>query len=189
MSSILFLSPSLSCFSLVVVVDVVLRSDVYVYVYVHVYVYVSFFFSLYGQPDPDEGIMAHLVGQKTALLIPPLGLSKEDLDELFQYRWKTGSLADLYLNNHDINNNTDNENDDGNGNNIIHDHATKKKKDATTTTTTASAMTTNSILSRVEMYWVDLQPGDLLYIPKSWLHDIESTTETVSLVTRFEILS
>ena len=153
--------------------------------------YVAFSLSTYGQPDPDEGIMAHLAGQKTALLIPPLGLSKKDLDELFQYRWKTGSLADLYLNNNNNNNNTDN--DDGNVNKIIHDHATKKKKkkkDTTTTTTaTTTTMTTDSILSRVEMYWVDLQPGDLLYIPKSWLHDIESTTETVSLVTRFEILS
>ena len=98
------------------------------------------------QPDPDEGILAHLAGRKTALLIPPFDKTKSDLDELFKYRWKTGSLTDLYLHG-----------DEG-------------------------------FASNVTKYWVELEPGDLLYIPKSWLHDIESATETVSLVTRFEIV-
>jgi len=98
------------------------------------------------QPDPDEGILAHLAGVKKAILISPFGKTKEDLDELFKYRWHSGSVSDLYLE----------ESSDG-------------------------------FASKVEKYLVHLHPGDMLYIPKSWLHDIESTTETVSLVTRFEI--
>lgn len=39
----------------------------------------------------------------------------------------------------------------------------------------------------VEKYLVELNPGDLLYLPKRWLHDIESTTDTVSLAIRFAI--
>jgi len=87
-----------------------------------------------------------LAGHKKALLISPADRSKEDLDELFKYRWQSGSIADLYLN----------------GDNTF-----------------ASQI--------VNKYLVDLYPGDMLYIPKSWLHDIESINETVSLVTRFEI--
>ena len=80
------------------------------------------------------------------MLISPTDRSKVDLDELFKYRWRSGSISDLYFN----------ESSDG-------------------------------FASKVEKYLVYLDPGDMLYIPKSWLHDIESTTETVSLVTRFEI--
>ena len=32
-----------------------------------------------------------------------------------------------------------------------------------------------------------IKPGDLLYIPKGWLHDVESITSTVSAALRFEV--
>lgn len=46
---------------------------------------------------------------------------------------------------------------------------------------------TDPILKKHDIYLVELNPGDMLYIPKSWMHDIESIDETVSLVTRFNI--
>ena len=70
--------------------------------------------------------------------------SNDFLDELLEYRWKNGSLEDLYNN--------------GDG-----------------------------LIGQVEKYMVDLIPGDLLYIPKRWLHDIESKDETVSLAIRFTV--
>ena len=40
---------------------------------------------------------------------------------------------------------------------------------------------------RIPRLHVSLTPGDLLYIPKGWLHDVESQTPTVSAALRFEV--
>ena len=34
---------------------------------------------------------------------------------------------------------------------------------------------------------IDLEPGDVIYIPRGWLHDVESRSATVSVALRFEV--
>lgn len=99
------------------------------------------------QPDPDEGIIAHLSGTKRAILIPHFNKTEKDLDDLFAFRWTSGSVEELYL----------------------------------------QRAANDPILKQHDLYLVELNPGDMLYVPKCWMHDIESVDETVSLVTRFTI--
>ena len=41
------------------------------------------------------------------------------------------------------------------------------------------------VLSKVDLLVAELAPGDGLFLPKRWLHDVESSTATASLACRF----
>mmetsp|Transcript_20406 Transcript_20406/g.40133 ORF Transcript_20406/g.40133 Transcript_20406/m.40133 type:complete len:271 (-) Transcript_20406:1658-2470(-) len=96
--------------------------------------------------DEDAGILFHLSGHKRVVLIPPSSSDRDPelLEQLMRYRWKAGSIEDLY---------------------------------------------TDEMEPKVDLIHVDLNPGDALYIPKRWLHDIESIDTTVSLAVRFYLKS
>ena len=41
-------------------------------------------------------MITHLDGTKWVVLISPIDKTKQDLDDLFQYRWLSGLLTDVY---------------------------------------------------------------------------------------------
>jgi len=51
----------------------------------------------------------------------------------------------------------------------------------------ASASAEGHRVQQLPRFEIELAPGDLLYIPRGWLHDVESRTPTVSAALRFEV--
>mmetsp|Transcript_14484 Transcript_14484/g.16429 ORF Transcript_14484/g.16429 Transcript_14484/m.16429 type:complete len:252 (+) Transcript_14484:429-1184(+) len=94
--------------------------------------------------DEDNGLLMHLSGRKTVLLVSPKTSDKHEIiGDLMKYRHMDGRIKDLY----------------------------EYSKD--------------ELIGQVHKAIFKLNPGDILFIPKRWLHDIESETTTASLAVRF----
>ena len=133
--------------------------------------------------DELDNVLLHLYGRKSVVVVEPTAAAKHEalIRDLFTM---PGSHADLY----ECPPHTPSNEAEGvscsRSSSISSSSSTKCANSTNSPSSPSSTSDSGNSIPRLHCY---LEPGDLLYIPNGWFHDVESQTPTISAALRFDV--